>query len=333
MKKIAHKFYSAAFCMALLLTAGTAEAGITQSGSHKKGAHHGQTLTSGPWFTGPLLTGSPHVIPAGHMNIEPYFYAKQTVGVYDENWNRHPTDKSWTYTAQVPFQMGLIEGVDATVVGEVIHTKAKGKHSTQIGDVSAAFSFQLHQPSAESCFPAIKLVLEETFPVGKFDKLNSDNGGIDGVGSGSYQTTVGLNIGGVCQLDPFHYFDVRFTADATISTNARVKGLNVYGGDSTTDGTVKIGNTYSGSFGLEYSLTQNWALAFDATYSYSERDTFSGTTSNSVGSKIAEQVTVAPAIEYNFNSNIGAIAGVWWTVAGRNTTEFRNYVAAFNFYF
>jgi hypothetical protein len=32
------------------------------------------TQEEGPWFTGPLLTGSGHVIPVGHANYEPYLY-------------------------------------------------------------------------------------------------------------------------------------------------------------------------------------------------------------------------------------------------------------------
>ncbi|MCB1827280.1 MAG: hypothetical protein KDH94_02560 [Coxiellaceae bacterium] len=36
--------------------------------------------------------------------------------------------------------------------------------------------------------------------------------------------------------------------------------------------------------------------------------------------------SIAPAIEYNFNGNLGIIAGVWFGVDGRNTPEFASYV-------
>jgi hypothetical protein len=41
----------------------------------------------GPWLTGPLITGSGYIIPKGHYNIEPYIYAIDTHGVYNNKWN------------------------------------------------------------------------------------------------------------------------------------------------------------------------------------------------------------------------------------------------------
>src|ERR1700722_19991319 len=45
----------------------------------------------GPWFTGPLLTGSSHVVPIGYFNLEPYLFVNDFYGSYDAEWHSHST--------------------------------------------------------------------------------------------------------------------------------------------------------------------------------------------------------------------------------------------------
>jgi hypothetical protein len=53
-----------------------------------------------------------------------------------------------------------------------------------------------------------------------------------------------------------------------------------------------------------------------------------GTTSDGlptiVGFPSSEQISFAPAIEYNFSSELGLIVGCWFTGWGRNSTQFRS---------
>ena len=46
-----------------------------------------------------------------------------------------------------------------------------------------------------------------------------------------------------------------------------------------------------------------------------------------------EQLSFAPAIEYNFNENCGLIAGSWFSAAGRNSWEFRSGILSFIYSF
>jgi hypothetical protein len=112
-----------------------------------------------------------------------------------------------------------------------------------------------------------------------------------------------------------------------------VKGFNAYGGGYQTQGTVYPGWNYQGIVSFEFTLNQNWVLTLDNVYTHINKNRFSGnpgvTASGNpatVGDPSSEQLSFAPAIEYNFSSNIGIIAGAWVTATGRNSTEFRSAV-------
>ena len=143
-----------------------------------------------------------------------------------------------------------------------------------------------------------------------------------------------------------------------------VKGINAYGGAKDTKGKIYPGNQFLQVLGLELSLTQRWALALDILNIYGNKTRFTGkkgtgaTGSGSpnnpgdfnpiipvnpfqtlipvplvvVGGPSFNQFSLAPALEYNWNNNLGIIGGAWFTVAGRNTADFVQWVIAFNLY-
>ncbi|MGH7229848.1 MAG: hypothetical protein ACREJU_00620, partial [Nitrospiraceae bacterium] len=47
-----------------------------------------------------------------------------------------------------------------------------------------------------------------------------------------------------------------------------------------------------------------------------------------VGKGYSNLLTVAPAVEYNWNQHVGFIAGPWLSLRGKNTSEFFGVVAA-----
>ena len=79
----------------------------------------------------------------------------------------------------------------------------------------------------------------------------------------------------------------------------------------------------------EYSLTRNWVLAMDVVYEHDGSTHVYGPGFNA-NSGTAHTWSLAPAIEYNFNSRVGVIAGAKLTVAGRNATAVVIPVAAVN---
>ncbi|MGZ8381847.1 MAG: hypothetical protein ACXWWH_09695, partial [Nitrospira sp.] len=51
-----------------------------------------------------------------------------------------------------------------------------------------------------------------------------------------------------------------------------------------------------------------------------------------VGTGYSNLLTIAPAVEYSFNQHVGFIAGPWFSLRGRNTSEFFRVVGALYLY-
>ena len=91
-----------------------------------------------------------------------------------------------------------------------------------------------------------------------------------------------------------------------------------------------------GIVSFEFILNQKWVLAPDNVYIHADATQFYGTLGTTaaglpatVGTPSSEQISLAPAIEYNFSANFGIEAGCWFAAWGRNTTEFRSGVINF----
>jgi hypothetical protein len=144
------------------------------------------------------------------------------------------------------------------------------------------------------------------------------------------------------------FFNTRFNASYAFAPPVHVRNFNAYGGGFGTDGTIYPGNIFTSLIGLELSLSQNWVLALDMEYQHTNKNRFSGEvgTANlitpviqqgpllaAIGSPSSESFSMAPAIEYNWSESLGLIAGAWFTVAGRNASQFVSWTAAFNYYY
>ncbi|HEV7737507.1 MAG TPA: hypothetical protein VGO47_09080, partial [Chlamydiales bacterium] len=121
-----------------------------------------------------------------------------------------------------------------------------------------------------------------------------------------------------------------------------------------TKGKIMPGNSFQSIVSFEYTLTQNWVLALDNVYMHTDATQFCGNPGTNapdvgvgvpssgtgvsvsvpvatIGTPSSEQVSFAPAIEYNFSRNFGIIAGCWFTAWGRNSTEFRSAIINFDY--
>lgn len=287
-----------------------------------------------PWFTGPLIAPSAHVVPQGHYNIEPYLFYTVNTGAYTRHWKPQSIDNFYSTSMQVIAQFGLAKGVDMQVLPQVVvWNRHKGQNNVDIGDMPVEFDFQLMLDSIQGWQPAGKLTLFANVPMGKYKRLNPHKQGTDATGTGSWQPGVELIFSKLFHLgNGIHYFSPRLVISYTIGTVAYVKDLNRYGGALGTRGKVYPGNELFIDAAFEINFTQRWAFAMDTMYSHYNRTRFSGKTTTPVGVPSGEQFSLAPAIEYNWSDNIGAIGGVWFTLGGRNTARFASGVIAINFY-
>ncbi len=302
----------------------------------------------GPWLTGPLITPSGHVIPFGHGNYEPYIYWRPQSGSYDSHWHYHKSKPpSKAVLTQGSMQIGILPATELDLTPQFAYRNHGGQHMWRVLDLPFALAFQILQDSKETWWPAIKLHLAATAPIGKYDRLNPEKMGADSGGDGNWNPRLSFITIKTYHLGGFHYFAWRMSFAYSFTTPVSVHGLSSWGGTASspgikgTRGTVYPGCVFTALQGFEYSITHNWALALDIEYRHTNRNRFSGHSPKVAGvstkpvNSSAEIFYLAPAIEYNFNANIGVIAGPYFSIAGRNsnrTPAFLSWVLAVNVY-
>ncbi len=119
---------------------------------------------------------------------------------------------------------------------------------------------------------------------------------------------------------------------APVAAEARAKKKRTYA-------KPYAGQSYSALLSFEQTLSQNWTFAWDTMFTRSAATTFVGKLGTTptgglatMGSDSAMAVSIAPAIEYNWNPSVGVIGGVWLSVAGENSEEFITPTFAVNVY-
>ena len=286
-----------------------------------------------PWYTGPLLTPSASIAPYHRVNIQPYLFYTNNYAYFDNLGRSHKTAHLNILNPQLsPIQMGITDHLDIGMSTQAVWQHTKGEGYTNLGDTSLTLGYALFLETPYR--PGIKVALKESFPTGKYQKFSEKKSAVESTGSGSFATTLSATVSKVVWWVSTHPMGFRASAQCTIPSNVHVKGFNSYGGGPGTKGVVHVGNTFSLDFGYEYSFTQNWVGALDIAYSHSWKTTFKGTTTGSVGSlHSTDQLSIAPALEYNLSGDVGFIAGIWFTVWGRNTPNFLSEIISFTYTF
>ncbi len=299
----------------------------------------GQEKKVGPWFTGTLLSTSGHVAPVGYYNIEPYLFVIDHDGRYNNEWKTEKEPTEIRVRPLLKLKFGVTKWMDVQVSPNFSYAKREGESSTRLGDTLAGLNIQLLKDAPGKWWPAIKLMIREFFPTGKYQHLNPHKHRTDVNGEGAFSTGLGVALSRFFHVQGTHYLHARINYQYFIPSRVHLEGFNTYGGGFGTRGTMRPGNFSISNIGLEFNMTKNWALALDLQNIYTNKDSFSGKHGINleghrarVGRHSRDQFSLAPALEYNFNANIGIIAGVWLTAAGRNTGKFASGVIALNVY-
>jgi hypothetical protein len=280
-----------------------------------------------PWYTGPLITPGASMMPVGEANTQPYLFFTDTYAAFNEDRKSVGLAHNLLQLkGTVNIQTGITPNLDLNfnfATGTV--NWQDGQTGGGYGDTSAVAGFLIYKQTRY--VPQMKFTITQTFPTGKYKNLHSD--GLNGTGAGAYSTQFGLIIAKVLFWNTPHPMNMRLFLGYQLSTPVTVKGYNAYGGGVGTHGRVHPGNAFSVDFGYEYSINQKWVVATDVVYSTTNRTKFHGTpgttsggTPASVGSGYSDNLSLSPAIEYNFNENLGIIAGAWFSVYGRNSGNF-----------
>jgi len=286
-----------------------------------------------PWLTGPLIVPLATVVPYGDFEIQSYVYCTTNTGAYNQDWNSVSAERNF-FSLNPQFQLffGLTPWMDINISAQFYYNTVNGQNSVNFGDFPVALDFQLLDSNYTPYFPGIKLIVREIFPTGPYQQLNPRKLLADQTGAGTYATALDLVFYKTYHLEGIHFLSTTYSIAYTVNSPVHVHGFNTYGGGYGTNGKILPGNNFQAIASFELTLTQNWVLAIDNVYSHTDATQFfkgdAGTRADGQPASIelpsSEQVSFAPAIEYNFSCNCGLIAGCWFTAWGRNSMVFRS---------
>lgn len=292
-----------------------------------------------PWLTGPIVAPSGHVMPYGHINYEPYLFWYQKRGTYNAEWHDIKSLHIFNQLNINPtFQCGIAPNTEFDFAPQIFYNHTQNQAKWVWGDMPISFAWQLLNDKRGKWWPAIKLKLNGNIPWGKYQHLNPKKLTTDDGGSGSWSPGMGIVLSHLYHFHGVHYLNARWYNAYTMPTPVHVKGFSNYGGAKNTRAKVFPGHSFISDVGLEYTLAQTWALAFDVVYIHQNKTRFSGNGGTNAGipvsltSPSSEQISLAPALEYNWSSTVGMIGGAWVTIAGRNASKFVQWIIAINIY-
>ncbi len=284
------------------------------------------------WFTGPIVVLSGEVVEKGHTNWQPFIFQFWSCGRYDENWDKFSTPTVRTTNPQLCLTHGFAKNFDVEILPQVFFKQSGNSQSYRLGDFPFILGFQALWQKAGTWIPSLRVTLQETFPSGQYDNLIPSKQRTEVSGQGSYQTALGLNFQKLISFDPIHALQLYWSLTYTVPSPTHVNGVNFYGGDPKTNGTVYPGQNLQAIFSFEFNLTKNWALACDVVNLWRDADRFSGKTRVKSRRGSGYNLSLAPGLEYNVSENLGFIAGSWFSAAGRNSSCFNSAVFAVNYY-
>lgn len=293
-----------------------------------------------PWFTGPLLAPAGHTIPRGHTNLELYGLDIFTDGQYNQSGQIIHSPLFRTVVGNPVLSHGFTDWLDVQITLPYIFNSTRGVHNNKLADIATALGFQLIEQKGSPKRADVRILVQEIFPTGRFENLNPALLGTDSSGLGSYQTQVGLNLQYLREIYNSHYLRTRLILSHIYSSPVTVNGLSSYGGTVNTHGKINSGAENDADLAFEYTLTQNWVAVLEGTLSKGSATRFNGTLNigniggpqPSIGNGDFYETALAPALEYNFNSNVGLIGGLWFPLSGQNTSHYMTYVLALNAY-
>jgi hypothetical protein len=292
------------------------------------------------WWTGPLLAASPATLPEGHILVEPYLYD----GIVNQEFNgsgaRRDIPRQSDFGSLTYLLYGLTDSLTIGLIPRFGYDNPSQRSAVGVGDVTVQASFSLARFLDQGWLPAMSLVIGETFPSGRYDRLSTPN---DGLGAGGYVTTLSLYVQYYSWMPNGRVLRSRINLSEAWSSRASIDDVSVYGTAQGFRGHAIPGNSVVMDSAFEYSVTRNWVAALDIVYSTSGPTRLAGQYVTTSGGSMAtifatslgssDSFSVAPAIEYNWSSTIGLIVGAKLAVAGRNTGAAIVPVAAVNLVF
>lgn len=296
---------------------------------------------SDAWWTGSLLSQSATTLPAGQFSTEPSFYDSIPYARFDSEGEAHPLLHENQLGLSIPLKYGL---TDHLTVGAILpfgydwvgQGQSQSSSSIGSGDPSVLIQYRLTQYQSASWIPVLAIDLQQSLPIGRYDRLGRQT---DGFGSGALTTTVAACLQSLFRMPNGRIVRARLDFSTAMSRRVSVEGNSVYGTSEGFRGHATPGDSASVDLAFEYSVTRNWVLASDFWLERDASTRVEGTYAQPDGeamdllsaSGTGRELIVAPAVEYNWSSRLGVIAGSRITVVGRNERGLVTPVAALSY--
>jgi hypothetical protein len=285
----------------------------------------GDPTVQAQWFTGSLEAPSPALPKAGLVAVEPYVIYQRNTGQYDSKGGLQPISDDIRQVDSVTlFKYGITNRLSIQALTVAAHVWDSKNSVTGIGDLPIEFDYRFNNENNETGLPSVTASVGISSPIGDYQHLGVP---LDGLGTGTYSFKQGLLLQSLFDTPNHHPVRLRLYGVALEPlANVTLHDMTVYG---TTQGFVgHAAPGFAGNLGLGggYCLTQRWVLAFDFIQKYAHGSRLVGMdgTGNPVNSQQSgsARTGIAPAVEYNFSSHLGMIAGVEMSVAGRSTSSY-----------
>jgi hypothetical protein len=305
-------------CLLAVLTACSATAAAQQS-------------RQDAWWTGPMLAPSAATLPQGHVLIEPYLYDVIADGRLDASGVHHAAPAEHDLGSLAYMLYGLTDRVTAGMIprfGYNAPADAPRSSAPGVGDVTLQAGYGLTQFQDGRGVPASQVVLQETVPTGRYERLGRAS---DGLGAGAYTTALALYLQDYFWMPNGRILRARLDLTYAFSSSVALRDASVYGTQRGFRGRAHPGEAFTADVAAEYSVTRNWVLALDVVYQRNASTHVSGSIlppAPGAGALLDLQsdsgasysIGFAPAIEYNWSSRVGALLGVRIIEIGRNTS-------------
>lgn len=302
----------------------------------------GERSLDGVNFMGPLITPNPAGMPKGHAFVEPYLIRIDNDRYYDGQGRRHEVEGSNVWLTVLPISYGLGERVTAQVNLSAARVETPGGNSRgfRAGDTTAMIQYVLQKPNEDGTRPAVSVTLGQRYATGSYDRIGGNP--LNAQGDGVQRTNFGLGVQQVVWLPNGR--PLRWRGQLTASpAPARValKDTSVYGTPDGFRGDISPGSLFGISAAAEYSFNARWVGVFEvAANRQSDRHLSGYAPDGNGGAQLinlrlpsTRSVSLAPAVEYHFSPTVGVIAGVEFTVAGRNTSGYISPQVALGMFF
>lgn len=210
------------------------------------------------WWTGPMTAASASMLPQGHMLVEPYLYEVVTTGRFDTNGRWEPAPREHDLGSLTYLLYGLTDRITVGLIPRLGINQPEGQPSgSGIGDTTLQAGYGLTRFHVGSWVPDVSLVLDETLPTGRYDRLAHLS---EGFGAGSYATAVAVYSQDYFWAPNGRIVRTRLDLTYSVSSAVSLRDQSVYGTLPGFQGEARPGDSFTADAAAEYSLTQNWVL-------------------------------------------------------------------------